>query len=236
MQKYIVFFTMILFLFGGCKYESREWKVLRGDQNPVTTLISSNRISQNESMITKSENNFTKEKDLVDKEVLKNSLEIERLKSKSKIELAKIEAEREKKVKEIEAQNAVKVASINKDVALQNQKIQKEIEEKRLEIFKIAIIVFGIILFLALLILYVINKKNRDLKLKLEEERIKKEKEMQLQEHQHQRVTKILDILSTKKLSPESEKEIINVLKESTKIQKVIESKSDENPKLIVKK
>ena len=59
---------------------------------------------------------------------------------------------------------------------------------------------------------------------------------MQLQEQQHQRVTKILDIIATQKLSPESEKEIINVLKESTKFQKVIESKNNENKKLIVKK
>ncbi len=231
MKNYILFLLFFL-IFTGCKYDSRELKVLRGDENPVTTLISSNETKSDSVNKTLALQN---QKEIKEKE-LKNDLELEKLKSKSKIELAKIEAEREKKVKEIEAKNAIEIASINKEVALQNQKIQKEIEERRLELFKIAVIVIGVILFLALLIAYIINKKNRDLKLKIEEERIKKEKEMQLQEHQHQRVTKILDIISTQKLSPESEKEMINFLKESTKFQKVIESKNDENKKLIVKK
>ena len=231
MKNYILFLLLFL-VFTGCKYDSRELKVLRGDENPVKTLVSSNetKLDSNDKALALQNQKEIKEKEL------KNDLELEKLKSKSKIELAKIEAEREKKVKEIEAKNAIEIASINKEVALQNQKIQKEIEERRLEIFKIAVIVIGIILFLALLIAYIINKKNRDLKLKIEEEKIKKEKEMQLQEHQHQRVTKILDIIATQKLSPESEKEIINVLKESTKFQKVIESKNDKNKKLIVKK
>ncbi len=238
MRKYLVFFA-VFFIFFGCKYEPRELKVLRGDENAKNALYSSSSAykeaneSQNLAAVLKmNENN----KVLKEKEIQSN-LEIEKLKASSKVELAKIEAEREKRIKELEAKNALELANINKESLLEEKKLEIKIAEKKYEFLKIAVMVLAGVLFVGLIVAYFINKRNRELKLKLQEEEAKHQKELQMQEHYHQRVTKILDIISTQKLSPESEKEMIAVLRETTKNQNVIIDKSEkENKKLIVKK
>ncbi len=238
MKKYLIF-MIIFFVFIGCKYEPRELKVLRGDENPknsfYSSLSSSSEANKSEELVAtvkiNESNNALKEKEI------QSSLEIEKLKTSSQIELAKIEAEREKKIKELEAKNALQLASINKESLLEEKKLEVQIEEKKYEFLKIAVMVLAVIFLIGLIIAYFINKRNRELKLKLQEEEARHQKELQMQEHYHQRVTKILDIISTQKLSPESEREMIAVLKETTKSQKVIIDKSEkENKKLIVKK
>ncbi len=235
-MKKFFFLSMILFIFAGCKYEPKELKVLRGEESSQNTSViavtdkkEKNGTVDTAALKINESNNALKEKEI------ENSLEMEKLKANSKIELAKIEAQREKSVKELETKNSVQIATINKELSIENQKIQIDMEKRRLAFMKIALSVLAVIIIFALIIFYFIHKKKHEIKLKLQEENAKKEKEMQMQEHHHQRVSKILDIISNQKLSPESEKEMIGVLKESTKTTKIIQS-SPENKKLIVKK
>lgn len=235
-MKKFFFLSMILFIFAGCKYEPKELKVLRGEESSqntsaiaVTDKKEKNGTVDTAALKINESNNALKEKEI------ENSLEMEKLKANSKIELAKIEAQREKSVKELETKNSVQIATINKELSIENQKIQIDMEKRRLAFMKIALSVLAVIIIFALIIFYFIHKKKHEIKLKLQEENAKKEKEMQMQEHHHQRVSKILDIISNQKLSPESEKEMIGVLKESTKTTKIIQS-SPESKKLIVKK
>jgi len=237
MKKYFIF-ILALFVFAGCKYEPRELKVLRGDENSKNSFYSSlasSKDKNNSENLTalkiNESNNALKAKEI------QSSIEIEKLKSASQIELAKIEAEREKKLKELETQNALKLANINKESLLEEKKLEVVMAEKKYEFLKIAVAILAAVILISLIVAYFINKRNRELKLKLQEEEARHQKELQMQEHYHQRVTKILDIISTQKLSPESEREMITVLKETTRSQKVIIDKSEkENKKLIVKK
>jgi len=139
---------------------------------------------------------------------------------KDRVEISKIDADSKIAIAKIESENRLKIATINsdttKDVAHTDSKTQikkSEIDaitskENMQNRFYITLaIIFSVTI--AFVLLFINNKKNRDLKNKLYQDQLRHEEMLKEREHEERRVLKMLDLVTEGKLSPIMEEEII---------------------------
>jgi len=140
--------------------------------------------------------------------------------SKSKVEISKIDAESKIAIAKIESENRLKIAKIESDTKKNVAGTQSVTQIKRSEIdaltskenmqnrFYITLaIIFSVTI--AFILLFINNKKNRDLKNKLYQDQLRHEEMLKEREHDERRLLKMLDLVSDGKLSPIMEEEII---------------------------
>ncbi len=197
MLRGFVFLSILLFL-SACKVDQDELKALNNiEKNSAKT---STKLS--------SDQKYDLKKDEINKEV----------------KIAKINADSTLEITKINAQNSIEKTKIEKEILLFQKEKQVEVEREKVELYKILIAVFALIIFVGLTIMYFINKRNNQTKL-----------DMQMQEHHNQRVDKILDIVSSGNVSKNVEKGLLEVLKHANSSLKAIEDKSSKLKRLIFK-
>ena len=166
------------------------------------------------------------------------SLENNKLQSviKSKEITANMEKTKiEQAIKEKELSTSIEQAKLQNALALEQQKNDAVISHERMDLFKIMMIVVAVLILITLLMIYFISKRNREVKVALQEKEILNAREMQVIDHQNQRVNKMLEIVSSQKLSENVEKELLDSIKDANKTIWMVEDDKGSKKGLIFK-
>ncbi len=205
----------------------------------------------------KLENEKLKSLKTLDLQQRQREVQLQNEKKAYELQLAKLQEETRAKIAEIEAKKEREIADLQAKQALRKAQIENELEEKRLQqhlamakidreaeakrqtiamqqaqqnqkVTMILIAVVAGLVLLGLLILYLLVRRNQQIKLRMHEEQLQKEKEMRMMEMQNQRINKMLDIVSSREKLPEKvEKELLSTIREGGGMRFVI----DEDPK-----
>ncbi|QFR49285.1 hypothetical protein FJR48_05910 [Sulfurimonas lithotrophica] len=140
-----------------------------------------------------------------------------------KVQISKIQAQNKLDIAKVEAQNKIEIekvkSSTSKDIALIDAKTKTE--DTRVLIY-IAVIA-GILLFILMIIFYLNNKKNRDIKLKLHQAELKQQKEIAEREMEEKRLQMLVNLVSEDKLPKEMQEELVSLMGKKSNL--IIESK-----------
>jgi len=138
-----------------------------------------------------------------------NSIKISNIDSNTKIEIAKIESGNKLLIAKVHANTTKEIAQTDSITKIQTSKIdaltKKDNVQNQFYITMAVVIVFLIALFL----LYLNNKKNRELKNRLHQDKLNHERLLKEREHDEKRLHKMLDLVGKGKLSSEMEEEIL---------------------------
>ncbi len=145
------------------------------------------------------------------------------LERKNKLEISKIDSKTKIKIAEIQSQNQLHIAKLNveakKSIAVTDsstkiQTSQIDALTKKDDIQNSLYITMAIIIavVLALFLLYLNNKKNRDLKDKIHKENLEHEQLLKEREYDEKRLHKMLELVENGKLSPDMQEEVISAL------------------------
>jgi len=152
-----------------------------------------------------------------------NKVELSKIDADAKIEIAKIESGNKLLIAKVNADATKKVAQTDSKTKIQTTQIDAIIKKDDSKLtFYIAIALIFVVI-IALVLLYLNTKQNRELKAKMHADKLRQELDLKEQEHQEQRLYKMLDLMAIGKLSPQMEEEIIRSV--SSKKPKTIESK-----------
>ena len=198
---YIVSFLCIIIAFSACdeQHGNRHISLLGVD----TTKVNPNSmayISQ-----TKSENKKIKE----EKAKSMDKLALSKIEAETKIKIAKIQSNSQMHIAKVKAQAQQAVAKSNSITKIKTA--QLEISNKKETLQYTVYIVIAVVLFLiiALVLLYLNGKKNRDLKRELQEAQFIHDRDLREKEFEERRIHKILDMVSEGKLPASVKKEVI---------------------------
>ncbi|OQX74583.1 MAG: hypothetical protein B6D59_01950 [Campylobacteraceae bacterium 4484_4] len=212
---------------------------------------------------TQLENEKLKSLRMLDLKQREKEAELEKEKRVYELQLAQLQEQTRTKIAEIEAQKEREIANLEAKQTLQRERIKSELEEKRLQqhlemakidkeaeakkqalamqqaqqdqkITMILIAVVAGLVLLGLLILYLLVRRNQQVKLRMHEEQLQKEKEMQMMELQNQRINKMLEIVSSREKLPEKvEKELLSTIREAGEMRFVIDHDAKRKKRLI---
>jgi hypothetical protein len=154
-----------------------------------------------------------------------NKIELSKIDAKTKIEIAKINSTSQIKIAEVQAEAKKEVAKTDSTTKIKTSQI--DAISKKDDIANQLYITMAIIaaILMALILLYLNNKKNRELKNKLHKETLEHERLLKEKEHNEQRLHKMLELVGKGKLPSEVEEEIILSITQSKQTTNVIESK-----------
>ncbi|MCH9812647.1 MAG: hypothetical protein K0U47_01750 [Epsilonproteobacteria bacterium] len=171
-----------------------------------------------------------------EKVVLLKGKEIELAKAKraQEVALAKIALE---KTQTIERTKQMQHENNRQNVLTQNKQAQEiaKIQEhnhmmltqKKLELYKIAAVVIGILLLLILMIFFLLRRGAQESKVKMHEDSLNQQLQLQMLEQQGKNLDKMLEIVASKEISKSVEKELLLTIKDSQKKTLIF----DEKPK-----
>lgn len=145
------------------------------------------------------------------KEIMSSYKKKEEDNLKLKKEIALIEYKKEVEKEKIKAQKELQIAKIQKDKELEKDRLDYEAKKEENSITKTAIIIISFISFAFLILLYYIFKRHHETKLAIEREKIKAQKEMKEKELKAQMATKLIDALTTGKLTKEQEDKLLSL-------------------------
>jgi len=139
----------------------------------------------------------------------KSKVEISKINADSKIAIAKIESENRLKIAQLDADTKKDVAHTDSKTQIQKSKIDAVTSKENMQnrFYITLAIIFSVTV--AFILLFINNKKNRDLKNKLYQDQLRHEEMLKEREHEERRVLKMLDLVTEGKLSPIMEEEII---------------------------
>ncbi|MCW8839125.1 MAG: hypothetical protein OQJ77_01600 [Thiovulaceae bacterium] len=148
---------------------------------------------------------------------------VQKLEDDIKIEISKIQAQNKLEIAKVEAENKIEIekvkSSTSKDIALADAKVKTEDTKVIIYIAVIA----GILLFTLIVIFYLNNKKNRDMKLKLHEAELKQQKEIAEREMEEKRLQMMINLVTEDKLPKEMQEELVSLMGKKSNL--IIESK-----------
>jgi hypothetical protein len=148
----------------------------------------------------------------IQKQLLKTKeLEISKTESEAKVTVANLELQ---KIQESEKTNQLKNKFTYQE-SLIKDKNALLVSEKRLELYKIMAGVIGFLLFLLLLIYYFIRRRAESNRLKMHEDKLTHKMQLKMIEQQGKNLDKMLEVVSTKGVSKDVEKEILEAIKDS---------------------
>jgi len=194
MKKSLLLVLIITFAFFGCSSEKEAKKVHLMGQGQIKTGVNPNSITA--------------------------QTKVKQQEHKNKVELSKIEADTKIKLEKIRSQNELSIAQINaqtqKEIVKEESKAKIETSQMEVAVKKesvkygvyVAIAVI-ILLMLALYLLYLNAKKNRELKQQLHEEKLKHEQFLKEKELEEQRLHKLIELAADGKLPKNIESEVI---------------------------
>lgn len=143
-------------------------------------------------------------------------IETAKIQAEAQKEIALINKERDIEVQKLIAQTDVTKAGINKEVAMEEVQTKKTAIEKEHESSTHVLIVIAIALLLLFLFLFYYTGKNRKARLKMHEDELMYKLRVQEQEMKMKMAEKMLDSITSGKLSPEQENRLIETLEHTT--------------------
>lgn len=150
-------------------------------------------------------------------------IETAKIRADAQKEIAVINKERDIEVQKLISRTDVTKAGINKEVAIEEVKTKKTAIEKEHETSTYLLWLFGGIVVLLFLFLFYYTGKNRKERMKRHEDELMAKLRMQEQEMKMKMAEKMLDSVTSGKLSPEQENRLIEALEHTTA--KLIEKK-----------
>jgi len=162
----------------------------------------------------------------------KNKLELQKLNAKTKIEIAKIESTNKLAIAKIDSDTKKEVASTDAKTTIEKSKIESltKKEDIAYKLYITLAIIF--VALIALVLLYLNNKRNRELKNKLHKEQLEHELRVREREHEERRLQKMLELVADGKLAPHLQEQVVLSLtgatqkKEEVEVVTLIEEKS----------
>lgn len=141
-----------------------------------------------------------------------NKIEISKIDSQTKIEIAKIKSTNDLKIAKVNADAKKDVAKTDSTTQIQTSQIDAITKKDDIQNSFYITIAIVVIIALAMLLLFLNNKKNRELKKKIHEDKLRHEQALKEQEYNEKRLYKMLDLVEKGKLSQEMEQEVIHSL------------------------
>jgi len=173
----------------------------------------------------------------------KKEMELAKLKSEESLEIAKIEAEAKAKVKRIETEAEKAKVLAAKEVHLSAQKTEKEIavtraeklsqnKEKDLRFYMLLAAVFAALVLIALLIWYLVHRKNKAAEIKMHEEKLRHEAMMEASRQHHEKIGRVLEIIADEHTDVQVRHKLITVLGEQVSAQHLIAYETEDDEKV----
>jgi len=138
-----------------------------------------------------------------------NKIAISKIDSNTKIEIAKIKSNNQLEIAKVNANAQKEVAKTDSVTKIQTSKIDAITKKDDIQYNLYISILVIISVMITLYLLYLNNKKNRELKSKLHQEKLQHEQMLKEQELKEKRLHKMLDLVERGKLSPDMEAEVI---------------------------
>ena len=226
-MKQGIYLLLVAFLMGGCNQgENKSVKMLNDTYHKVPTGYTTSTAPVRKSREERAEN-YQKE------------MELAKLKSEENLRLAKIEAEAKEEVKRIEAEALKAKVMAAKEVHLQQQKTAKEIavtkeqrlmqtKEKDLRFYMILAAVVAALFLVALLVWYLMHRKNKATELKMHEDKLRHEAMMEANRQHHEKIGRVLEIIADKHTDPAVKHKLVSVLSDQSPVQHLIAYESEE--------
>jgi hypothetical protein len=145
-----------------------------------------------------------------------DKIETAKIQADAQKEIAKINKDRDIEVQKLISQTDVQKADINQAVAMQEVQTKRTAIEKEHESSTYVLMLIGAALFLLFLFLFYYTGKNRKAKLKMHEDDLMYRLKAQEQEMKMKMTEKMLDSITSGKLSPEQENRLIETLEHTT--------------------
>jgi len=145
-----------------------------------------------------------------------DKIETAKIQADAQKEIALINKERDIEVQKLISQTDVTKAGINKEVAMEEVQTKKTAIEKDHESSTYVLIVIAVALLLLFLFLFYYTGKNRKARLKMHEDELMYKLRVQEQEMKMKMAEKMLDSITSGKLSPEQENRLIETLEHTT--------------------
>ncbi len=196
-MKSLIISIILLLSISGCQESS-----YRGHNTPSLNsnhYITSSRNNPN-SLSNKA---IERDKDRKDK------LEMSKIKSNTQIELAKINSNNRLQIAQVNANATKEVAQTNSKTEIKTSEIDAITSKANMQNQFYIILALILAVTIGFLLLFINNKKNRDLKNKLYQDQLNHEILLKEREHEERRLIKMLDLVSEGKISPIMEEEII---------------------------
>jgi hypothetical protein len=188
MIKLLILSLTIVFFTSGCQDNASKAYLLNGQGvNPNSLAYKANNKAQDR----------------------QNKLKISKMDSDTKIQIAKIESNNNLLIAKVKADATKEVAQTDSNTKIQTTKIAAMTKKEDSQMTFYIAIALVLVVMIALILLFLNNKHNRELKAKLHEDKLKQELDLKEREHHEQRLHKMLDLIADGKLSPKIEEEII---------------------------
>jgi len=151
------------------------------------------------------------------------AVETAKIKAETEKEIARINKERDIEVQKLISRTDETKAGLNKEVAIEEVKTKKAAIENEREYSSYLLLIVGAALVLLFFFLFYYTGKNRKERLKKHEDELLFKLRLQEQEMKMKMAEKMLDSITSGKLSPEQENRLIETLEHTTT--KLIEQK-----------
>ncbi len=145
-----------------------------------------------------------------------DKIETAKIQAEAQKEIAKINRDRDIEVQKLISQTDVQKADINKAVAMEEVQTKKTAIANEHESSTYILMLIGAALLLLFLFLFYYTGKNRKAKLKMHEDDLMYKLRVQEQEMKMKMAEKMLDSITSGKLSPEQENRLIETLENTT--------------------
>jgi len=169
--------------------------------------------------ITKLENakdDLLKTKLQTQKKDYENKIKVTQIENGSKVEIAKIESTNKLLIAKVNATATQNVAHTQAQSEVQTAQIDSVNKKEASKINLLITLSLSVIIIIGLIIFYLNNKKNCELKAKLHEEKLKQELIIKTKELEEKRLHKMLDIIHSGKLNSQIEEKLINSITQSS--------------------
>jgi preprotein translocase subunit SecG len=140
---------------------------------------------------------------------LKNKLQRSKIEADAKIEIAKIETEGKLKIAKIHAKTEQEKSKSDSLTKITTSKLDAKTKKESMHYMVYIAVAMLFFLTIAIVLLYLNSKKNRELQSKLHEEKLRHEQALHEKELEEKRLHKILDLAAAGKLPSSIEEEVI---------------------------
>jgi len=147
-----------------------------------------------------------------DNQERKNRLEISKIDSNTKIKIAEIQSENQLKIAKLNVEAKKSIAATDSSTKIQTTKIDALTKKDDIKYSLYIAMAIILVIIIALFLLYLNNKKNRELKDKIHRENLEHEQRLKEREYNEKRLHKMLELVENGKLSPDMQEEVISAL------------------------
>lgn len=161
-------------------------------------------------------------------------LELAKSEAEQKVALARIKLDQTQTLERTKQmqhsgnrEKALQESSHAQEIAKIQEHNRVMLDQKRLELYKIAAVIAGILLLLILMIFFLLRRGTQESKVKMHEDELNQQLQLKMLEQQGKNLEKMLEIVASKDLNKSVEKELLLTIKDSQKKTLIF----DEKPK-----